>query len=136
MSGIFYFNQVTVIIILFASKIYIPSSSFFLFVVICKDILILTAQFNKSSEPRNEDYLINRSTKRMSGLINRSNCIVVRGGSICKQKFTSFKKIICLQEQEDDFSFGGVGDGSTQVGLVASSVDGKNNHGSPGKFHQ
>ena len=46
------------------------------------------------------------------------------------------KKIIFLQEQEDDFSFGGVGDRSTQVGLVASSVDGKNDCGSPGKFYQ
>ena len=74
--------------------------------------------------------------KCMSDIKNRSNCIVIRGGSICKQKFTFFKTIIFLQEQEDDFSFGGVGDGSTQVGLVASSVDGKNDHGSPGKFQQ
>ena len=63
--------------------------------------------------------------KRMSDIKNRSNCIVFRGGSICKQKFTFFKKFF-LQEQEDDFSFGCVGDSSMQVGLVASSVDGKN----------
>ena len=126
MSRIFYFNHVTVIINLYASKIYIPSSSFFLFVIFCKDILIVTAQFNKLSEPRKQDYLINRSMKCMSDIRNRSNCIVIRGGSICKQKFTFFKKIIFLQEQEDHFSFGYVGDGSTQVGLVVSSVDGKN----------
>ena len=74
--------------------------------------------------------------KHMSDIKNRSNCILIRGGSICKQKFTLFKKIIFLQEQEDDFSFGCVGDGSTQVGLVGSSVDGKNDRGSPGNFHQ
>ena len=60
----------------------------------------------------------------------------MRGGSIFKQKFTFFKKIIILQEQEHEFSFDGVGDGSTQVGLVASSVDGENDHCSPGNFHQ
>ena len=91
-------------------------------------------QFNKSSEPRKQDYLINRSMKCMSDIKNRSKCILIRGGSICKQKFTLFKKIIFLQEQEDDFSFGCVG--STQVGLVASSVDGKNDPGLPGNFLQ
>ena len=72
----------------------------------------------------------------MCHIINRSNCIVIRGGSSFNKKFTIFKKIIFLQEHEHDYSFGAVRDGSMQIGLVASSVDGKNDPSSPGNFHQ